>query len=96
MLFRSALFRRVIPTGIEHGTVSVHWEGECYEVTTFRSDGAYLDSRHPSSVHFITSLEEDLSRRDFTINAFAVDCNTAQIGRASVGKECRSRWSPYH
>lgn len=82
-----ALFRRVIPTGIEHGTVSVHWEGECYEVTTFRSDGAYLDSRHPSSVHFITSLEEDLSRRDFTINAFAVDCNTAHVIDLNGGME---------
>lgn len=82
-----ALFRRVIPTGIEHGTVSVHFGGEFYEVTTFRSDGAYLDSRHPSSVHFITSLEEDLRRRDFTINAFAVDCNTAQIIDRNDGME---------
>lgn len=74
-----ALFRKVIPTGIEHGTVSVHYRGQVYEVTTFRSEGVYLDNRHPSSVDFITSLEEDLKRRDFTINAFAVDCNTAQI-----------------
>ncbi|MFA5447924.1 MAG: polynucleotide adenylyltransferase, partial [Sphaerochaeta sp.] len=68
------LFRRVIPTGIEHGTVSVHFEGEFFEVTTFRTDGKYLDSRHPSSVNFVTDLVEDLRRRDFTINAFAADC----------------------
>ena len=68
------LFRRVIPTGIEHGTVSVHFEGEFFEVTTFRTDGKYLDSRHPSSVNFVTDLIEDLRRRDFTINAFAADC----------------------
>lgn len=82
-----SLFRRVIPTGIEHGTVSVHWEGELYEVTTFRSDGAYLDSRHPSHVDFITSLEEDLKRRDFTINAFAVDCTSGQIIDLNGGYE---------
>ncbi len=82
-----ALFRRVIPTGIEHGTVTVQFDGELFEVTTFRSDGAYLDSRHPSHVDFITSLEEDLKRRDFTINAFAVDCSSGAIIDMNGGME---------
>lgn len=67
------LFRTVIPTGIEHGTVTIIFQGEHYEVTTFRSEGKYLDGRRPQSVEFITSLEEDLSRRDFTMNALAVN-----------------------
>ncbi len=74
-----SLFRKVIPTGIEHGTVTVRWYGESYEVTTFRTEGKYLDMRHPSSVKFVRSLDEDLSRRDFTINAFAVDCQDGTI-----------------
>jgi tRNA nucleotidyltransferase (CCA-adding enzyme) len=74
-----ALFRRVVPTGIEHGTVSVHYEGNLFEVTTFRSDGAYHDGRHPSSVSFDVSLEEDLKRRDFTINAFAVEATSGVL-----------------
>ena len=73
------LFRSVIPTGIAHGTVTVIFEGEHYEVTTFRSDGEYTDQRRPSSVTFIRSLEEDLKRRDFTINAFAASCETGVI-----------------
>ncbi len=62
-----------LPTGIKHGTVTVRLEGESIEVTTFRCDGPYLDGRHPSSVSFTTSIEEDLARRDFTINAMAMD-----------------------
>jgi len=67
------LFRRVIPTGIEHGTVTVLVGGERVEVTTFRGEGAYVDGRRPSSVTFLGSLEEDLARRDFTMNALAWD-----------------------
>ncbi len=63
--------RRVIETGIRHGTVTVLLDGVPYEVTTYRTEGAYLDSRRPDSVSFVTSLEEDLSRRDFTVNAMA-------------------------
>ncbi len=74
-----ALFRTVIPTGIAHGTVTVIFEGEHYEVTTFRSEGEYKDGRRPSSVTFIPSLEEDLKRRDFTINAFAASAITGKI-----------------
>jgi len=80
------LFRHVIPTGIEHGTVTVIFEKQNFEVTTFRSEGMYLDGRHPSNVSFITSLEEDLKRRDFTINAFAVDCYTSEFFDFHQGK----------
>jgi len=74
-----ALFGHVIPTGVEHGTVTVIFEKQMFEVTTFRSEGTYLDGRHPSSVTFIRGLEEDLKRRDFTINAFAADCTNGTI-----------------
>lgn len=62
---------RVVETGIRHGTVTVLMAGEPYEITTFRTDGDYLDGRHPQSVAFTDSLTEDLRRRDFTINAMA-------------------------
>ena len=65
------VFRRTIDTGIQHGTVTVMSGGEGYEVTTYRLDGKYGDGRHPDSVTFTPSLEEDLKRRDFTINAMA-------------------------
>ena len=61
----------VIPTGIKHGTVAVHFKGLGMEVTTFRSESGYSDSRRPDSVEFGVSIEEDLSRRDFTMNAAA-------------------------
>lgn len=63
--------RRVIQTGIRHGTVTVMYEGAPYEVTTYRTDGAYTDSRRPDSVDFVSHVREDLSRRDFTVNAMA-------------------------
>ncbi|MBR5231440.1 MAG: CCA tRNA nucleotidyltransferase [Clostridia bacterium] len=62
---------RVIETGIKHGTVTVILHGEPLEITTFRTEGDYLDGRHPSSVAFTRSLENDLMRRDFTVNAMA-------------------------
>ncbi len=65
------LFRRTIDTGIKHGTVTVMIDKEGYEVTTYRIDGEYEDSRHPKEVIFTPNLEEDLKRRDFTINAMA-------------------------
>jgi tRNA nucleotidyltransferase (CCA-adding enzyme) len=67
------LFPKVVPTGIEHGTVTVVAGGMAVEVTTFRGEGAYLDARRPSSVHFLDDVDEDLSRRDFTVNALAWD-----------------------
>jgi len=65
------LFPKVIPTGKQHGTVTVLMQGTPVEVTTFRTEGTYLDGRRPSSVEFHSSIEDDLSRRDFTINAMA-------------------------
>ena len=62
-----------IPTGLQHGTVTVREGGENFEVTTFRADGVYTDHRRPDSVQFSDSLEEDLRRRDFTVNAMAMD-----------------------
>ncbi len=67
------VFKKVIPTGIEHGTVTVLLKGEHVEVTTFRVEGEYLDGRRPSKVEFHGDIEADLSRRDFTINAMAYD-----------------------
>ncbi len=65
------LFKRTVDTGIKHGTVTVLIDKECFEVTTFRIDGIYENSRHPKEVSFTDSLSEDLMRRDFTINAMA-------------------------
>ncbi len=68
-----ALFPHSIPTGLRHGTVTVISDGEQAEVTTFRADGAYRDGRHPAQVAFVATLREDLARRDFTVNAMAMD-----------------------
>lgn len=62
---------KVIPTGIKHGTVTIILDDESYEITTFRTDGEYTDGRRPDSVNFVTNINEDLSRRDFTMNAIA-------------------------
>ena len=67
------LFPRVIPTGMQHGTVTVLSGEHKVEVTTFRGEGRYLDGRRPSSVTFLADIEEDLARRDFTVNAIAWD-----------------------
>ena len=66
-----ALFDKTFDTGIEHGTITVLMGKEGFEVTTYRIDGKYEDSRHPSEVTFTRCLSEDLLRRDFTINAMA-------------------------
>ena len=60
-----------IPTGLQHGTVTVKYGGKLYETTTFRTEGSYSDGRHPDSVAFVPDVKEDLARRDFTINAMA-------------------------
>ena len=65
------LFAKTVDTGIRHGTVMVLLGGEGFEVTTYRIDGVYEDGRHPRQVTFTASLEEDLKRRDFTVNAMA-------------------------
>lgn len=67
------LFPRCIPTGLQHGTVTVLLDDVCAEVTTYRLDGSYHDSRHPDGVRFVRSLADDLARRDLTINAMAMD-----------------------
>ena len=62
---------KCIPTGLQHGTVTVKQGGRLYEITTFRTEGTYTDGRHPDEVHFVPNVREDLARRDFTINAMA-------------------------
>lgn len=67
------IFKKVIPTGFEHGTVTVHFLNEEIEVTTFRTESGYSDGRHPDSINYAATIEEDLSRRDFTMNAIAIN-----------------------
>ncbi len=67
------LFRRTIPTGIKHGTVTVLFGGQSFEVTTFRTESSYSDGRRPDRVEYVGTIEEDLSRRDFTVNGMAYD-----------------------
>ena len=81
------LFRRTIPTGVQHGTVTVLFEGSQFEVTTYRVDGTYADHRHPDAVHFTRSLDEDLARRDLTINAIAMDPASGRIHDPHGGRE---------
>ncbi|MFD0867813.1 MULTISPECIES: CCA tRNA nucleotidyltransferase [Paenibacillus] len=68
-----ALFERTVPTGLQHGTVMVLYGGKSYEVTTFRTESDYENYRRPQEVTFVQNLEQDLQRRDFTINAMAMD-----------------------
>ncbi len=75
------LFKRTVDTGIQHGTVTVMMGKEGYEVTTYRIDGKYEDSRHPSEVTFTRDLTEDMKRRDFTINAMAYNDEEGLIDR---------------
>ncbi len=82
----SGLFRKVIPTGIKHGTVTVLYSGYKLEVTTFRTDGDYSDLRRPDKVHFTASVFEDLKRRDFTINSMAYDLLTGELLDPHDGK----------
>ncbi len=82
---------RTIPTGLKHGTVTVLSEGECVEITTFRIDGEYLDSRRPESVEFTSDVASDLSRRDFTVNAMAYSHSRGLVdpfgGREDIDKQ---------
>lgn len=66
-----SLFKKTVPTGIQHGTITVILNNENLEVTTYRTEGNYIDNRHPESVEFVSNIKEDLSRRDFTVNALA-------------------------
>ena len=73
------LFRRVIPTGIKHGTVTILYKGKSVETTTFRTESTYSDGRRPDAVKYAATIEEDLSRRDFTMNAIAVELPGGRI-----------------
>jgi tRNA nucleotidyltransferase (CCA-adding enzyme) len=93
----AALFPFSVPTGIAHGTVTVWLErggtGPGTEVTTYRSDGAYSDGRHPDSVRYETTIEADLSRRDFTVNAIAAHSQTGELvdpygGQDDLARRC--------
>ncbi|MDR2481201.1 MAG: HD domain-containing protein [Spirochaetaceae bacterium] len=75
----SVMFTHVIPTGIKHGTVTVRFKGYSVEVTTFRTESNYTDGRRPDTIKFISSIEEDLSRRDFTMNAIGVELPSGRI-----------------
>lgn len=81
------MFKKVIPTGINHGTVTVHFMKKEIEVTTFRADQGYSDGRHPDKVVFAKTVEEDLSRRDFTMNAIAADLRDGKIIDPHNGQE---------
>lgn len=76
-----ALFgaKNCIPTGLQHGTVTIKREGKLYETTTFRTEGSYTDGRHPDRVDFVPDVREDLARRDFTINAMAYNAEEGLI-----------------
>ncbi|MDB2104891.1 CCA tRNA nucleotidyltransferase [Clostridium paraputrificum] len=73
------LFLKTIPTGIKHGTITVIINEIPYEITTYRTEGKYVDNRHPNEVNFVTNIKDDLSRRDFTINAFAYNYNVGLL-----------------
>ena len=70
---------KCIPTGLQHGTVTVKQGGGLYEITTFRTEGTYTDGRHPDEVHFVPDVQEDLARRDFTINAMAYNAKEGLV-----------------
>jgi len=82
-----AIFHKVIPTGIEHGTVTVLFKQKQFEVTTFRTEKDYTDGRHPDHVEYTSKIEEDLSRRDFTMNAIAVSLEDGKIVDPFDGKK---------
>ena len=70
---------KYIETGLKHGTVTAVFDGDNFEITTYRTDGEYIDNRHPENVSFVSNIDEDLSRRDFTINAIAYNPNKDEI-----------------
>ncbi|MEW6565994.1 MAG: CCA tRNA nucleotidyltransferase [Spirochaetota bacterium] len=86
-----AMFRRVIPTGIKHGTVTILYRGLSIETTTFRTEGTYSDGRRPDTIRFANTIEEDLSRRDFSMNALALELPEQRLvdpydGQADIKK----------
>ena len=86
------IFPRAIPTGLQHGTVTLVLGGRHYEITTLRGEAAYSDGRRPDAVHFVEEIEADLARRDFTMNAIAVDpTNGALIDPFGGQKDIESK-----
>ena len=83
---------KLIETGLQHGTLTVLLDGEAFEITTYRIDGEYSDGRHPDQVSFTRSLEEDLARRDFTVNAMAFTVKSRRA-RSSFRERVNSTWS---
>jgi tRNA nucleotidyltransferase (CCA-adding enzyme) len=86
-----SMFRRVIPTGIRHGTVTVLFKGTTFEVTTFRTEADYSDGRRPDTVAFAPSIFDDLARRDFTINALAYDLLAKRMNDPHEGEKDLAR-----
>ncbi|MCR5724560.1 MAG: HD domain-containing protein [Treponema sp.] len=87
------MFHKVIPTGIAHGTVTVLFMRKQIEVTTYRTEADYSDGRHPDSISYAATIEEDLSRRDFTMNAIAANLSDGSLcdpfdGRTDIKNEC--------
>lgn len=87
----SSFFRKVIPTGIKHGTVTVLFKGTTFEVTTFRTESDYSDGRRPDTVTFAPSIFDDLARRDFTINAMAFDLLANHLNDPHQGEQDLAR-----
>lgn len=86
------IFPRNIPTGLQHGTISVIQDKTVIEVTTFRVEGNYEDHRRPDRVSFVSNLRDDLMRRDFTINALAMDHNGKVIDYANGRTDLKTGW----
>lgn len=97
------IFPKVIPVGLEHGTVIVRHHQESFEVTTYRTDGTYTDHRRPDKVHFVRNIKEDLKRRDFTMNAIAMNAKGEIVdpfeGRKDISQKkdsnCRGSCRPF-
>lgn len=86
------LFERTAPTGLAHGTVTVLMEGQSFEVTTFRKETGYKDHRRPSEVQFVDGIEEDLQRRDFTMNAIAMDLDGRLVDPYGGRRDIEHGW----
>lgn len=86
-----SLFEHTIPVGKEHGTINVVWNGENYEVTTFRAEAEYVDHRRPTEVYFVRDLYQDVERRDFTMNAIAMDIQYERIDHFEGERDIEAR-----
>ena len=82
---------RLIETGIKHGTVTVLFEGQAIEITTFRLESGYSDNRHPDEIRFASTLDEDLSRRDFTVNALCLDSSCCIVDKLGGLSDLRKK-----